>query len=258
MWYRDAVIVSLSHNANGSHVIGAHDRSRTGTQAGQMRQSVHSPFHSVVSLNHQLRFHAHANLSHGFLKCILAGLGRFKIQRASDKGDVFVPQGREVLDCLPDTLLVVDLDIADLSDRRTNVYKYQWHFAETQVLQQRIFHAEGENSDALHPALDHAPDGTLHALRIVHGLGEQDLVVVLHRDVFEGLHNLREKRIGDFGDDQSKDASFAGDQAAGLSVRVVAEFLHNLPNPLGKFSNFSNVHKEQYSQERPTAWVNVC
>ncbi len=81
------------------------------------------------------------------------------------------------------------------------------------MLEQRFFHSEGEDRDAVHAAFDHAAYGEFHSFRIVHGGGEQNFVIVLDGEGFKGLHNFGEKRIGDFGNDQAEDRGCGRRQA---------------------------------------------
>ena len=82
------------------------------------------------------------------------------------------------------------------------------------MFEQLVFHAEGKNGDAVDAAFDHSADGEFHALGIVNRGGEQNFVVFFDRQGLEGLHNFGEKRIGKLGDDQSKNATAAGNEGA--------------------------------------------
>jgi hypothetical protein len=189
---------------------------------------------TVIAFDHKPWVDAHADLMHGLLKCLLANSGGVQTKRAGDKGDPLMPQCRQVLDCLSNAASVVNFDVADPGNCRRHIYKDQWHFSKSQVLEQRVFHAESEDRHTLHSAFDHAPHRKLHALWIMHGGSEQNFVIMLHRDVFERLDDLREKRVGDFGNNQPKDAGPARDQCASLSIRLVPKFFHHFPNSLGK------------------------
>src|SRR5580704_16875371 len=116
-----------------------------------------------------------------------------------------MPHGGEVLYCLANPMGVIDTNIADARRLRTNIDKDQRQIPETKMLQQFVFHAEGEYGDSIHSAFDHSSDRELHAFGIMNGRGEENFVVVLHRQGFERLHNLREKWIGYLGNDQAKD-----------------------------------------------------
>jgi len=61
--------------------------------------------------------------------------------------------------------------------------------------------------------------------------GEENFVVLLDCQGFKCLHNLWEKRVGDLGNDQSKDTTSSRDQRTRLPVRVVSEFLGGPPDP---------------------------
>src|SRR6185369_6928012 len=89
---------------------------------------------------------------------------------------------------------------------------------------------------------------------------------MLHRDVFKCLNYFWSEGICNFRNDQAKDAALPRHQAARLAVRVVAEFVHNLPDAprqlridagdtidgtrccgrgyLGTLRDFANVHNK--------------
>ena len=48
--------------------------------------------------------------------------------------------------------------------------------------------------------------------------------------MLKGLHDFGEKRIGDFGNDQSENAASSRYQGARLSIGVVAQFIHHFPD----------------------------
>ena len=88
------------------------------------------------------------------------------------------------------------------------------------------------NRDAVDSALNHAPDRQFHSLGVVQGRGKENLVVVLHREVFERLNDFGEKRIRDFGDDKAQKAAPPGNQAPSLGVGKVSQFVDNFSTPV--------------------------
>ena len=65
---------------------------------------------------------------------------------------------------------------------------------------------EREDCDTVYPAFDHAANRSLHAFGIVCGRSEKDFIIVLDRDVLEGLDNLWEERVGDVRNNQSENS----------------------------------------------------
>ena len=57
---------------------------------------------------------------------------------------------------------------------------------------------------------------------------------MLNRDPFEHLDDLGKEWIGDFGNDQAENAASSGNERACLSVRIVAKFFDDVPDPLGE------------------------
>src|SRR3977135_3034619 len=131
-----------------------------------------------------------------------------------------------MLDPLAYPIEIINSNVADPWSRGPHVHKDQRNISILQILEQQIFHAESHDGNAVHAPLDHATDGGLHASRVVHGGGEKYFVVVLNRDGLENLHDLREKRVGDIGNDQAEDATASGDQRPRLSVRAGAKTAH--------------------------------
>src|SRR3984893_10276707 len=58
--------------------------------------------------------------------------------------------------------------------------------------------------------------------------------MVLDGNPLENLHDFREKGIGDFGNDEAKNAAPPRNQCSSLGIRIVTKLLDHLPNPLGK------------------------
>src|SRR6266496_1045105 len=102
---------------------------------------------------------------------------------------------------LPDSVLVVNFDIADPGHVRAYIYKHKRHLAEPQIIKKRIFHSESKDGNPVDSPFNHAPDRSLHAFRIMRGRGKKYLVIVLDGNIFEGLNNFRKERICDLGDD---------------------------------------------------------
>jgi len=115
---------------------------------------------------------------------------------------------------------------------RSHIDKGQRDIAVGQLLQQRLLNAEGHHGHALGLALHHAADAALHALGVVVGGADQDLIALLDGHVLKALNQLREEGVGDLRDDQPQKAAAPADQGAGLCVRQVVERLDGLPDAL--------------------------
>lgn len=135
---------------------------------------------------------------------------------------------------LPNSIPVVDGDVAYARKSGPDVDEHKWNFSVTQILNQRIFHAEGQDGHTVHTPLDHPAYGQLHPLRVIDGGSQKNFVVVLDRQILERLDEFGEKWVGDFRNDQPEHAASAGDQGTRGGVRIVAEFLDHLPDSLGK------------------------
>ena len=76
-----------------------------------------------------------------------------------------------MLHCLPDTILIIDPDVANAWDVRPDIDKHQWYLAEPKMLDQRILHAKCKDGYSIHSTLDHAAHRRLHAFGIMYGGG---------------------------------------------------------------------------------------
>src|SRR3954470_7234889 len=158
--------------------------------------------------------------------------GRFQAQRPGNEGNLLVTKSSQVLNRLTNPVLIIDSDIADPRARWAYVYIYNWHLADAQVLDEMLLHSERQDSDAFNAAFQHASNGNLHSLGIVIRGTEKDFVVMLDGNPFEHLHDFREERISDVGDDKPEDAAAPGHERSGLGVRVISKLINNVPDPL--------------------------
>src|SRR6266581_6204574 len=94
-------------------------------------------------------------------------------------------QRSKVLYRLPDTVLVVNADVAYPWNIGPHVDKYQRHLTETKIREKRFLHTKCQDSDTVNAALDHPPDGQFGPLWVMHGGGQKDFVVVLNSKVLK-------------------------------------------------------------------------
>src|SRR5277367_7061539 len=107
------------------------------------------------------------------------------MERSTDETDPFMPHCGEVLHCLANSMGVINTNIADTRRLRTNIDEHQRQIPESKMLQQLVFHAEGEYGDSIHSPFDHPANRELHAFGIMNRGGEKNFVVVLDRQGFE-------------------------------------------------------------------------
>ena len=122
-------------------------------------------FDRMRSLYDQGAIDLQPNLRHRTEECLLAGFGRFQMQRAGDERDLLMSKRGQMLNCLSNSVEVVDSDIAHSRPSRPHVNEYQRHLSQFQVLEQDLFHTEGHNGDPFDAAFDHPPHRGLHILR---------------------------------------------------------------------------------------------
>src|SRR6266403_3592831 len=124
-----------------------------------------------------------------------------------------MPQSSQVLYRLANAVQVVNPDVDNAGSIGSDVNEDQGYLSEPKMPKQRLLHAKGQDRHALDTAFDHTPHGLLHSLRVVHGGGKKNLVIVLHCEMFKGLNNFREKRVGNLGYDQAQDAASSDTKA---------------------------------------------
>ncbi len=155
-WNLDIAIVSLSNHSNGSHVIGAQNGCRSlATGVHQLSEGAHATFQRVIPLYDQIR--RLPDLGHRLLKCTSPRQRRFEVSRARNKCNSRMPQRGQMLDGLPDPILIVDPNVGYARCIWPNVHENQRYLPETQVLKQRFFHAKCKDRDTINPALYHPP-----------------------------------------------------------------------------------------------------
>jgi hypothetical protein len=130
-----------------------------------------------------------ANLCHGVDEGRASRNSGFQLARSGNERNSRVPKGSQVLDGLPNAVLIIDANICNTRCVRTHIDKYERNLAETEVFEQVLFHTKRQDRDPVHAAFDHAADGHLHAFRVVDGRGQQDFVIVFDSQIFEGLHD---------------------------------------------------------------------
>ena len=62
-----------------------------------------------------------------------------------------------MLDRLPNAMFVVNPNIADSWSMRPYIHKYKWNLAKAEIRNERVFHAERQDSDPVDSALQHPP-----------------------------------------------------------------------------------------------------
>ena len=153
---------------------------------------------------------------------------------SGDKRNSRVTHSREMLNCLSNSAYIVDADVGNAGYVRPYIYEYERDLTIAEVFDQRFFHAKGQDGHAVHPAFDHPAHRGFHAFGIVHGGGQQDLVVIFNGQIFEGLNYFRKERIRNLRDNEAEDAGAAQYQRARLSVGVIAQFVDDAPHSFGE------------------------
>ncbi len=85
---------------------------------------------------------------------------------------------REMLHALADAVVIVHFEHADAGAFGAHVDKDQRDFAFGELIEQRLFDAEGHDGDAFDLALEHAANAVSHPLGVVIGGADEDLVPV--------------------------------------------------------------------------------
>jgi hypothetical protein len=132
----DPKIVGFTHHPNGCHVIRTKHGGWRRRQSHQLSQSFHAAFHRVIAYNYHLRRNRQSDFTHRVAKRFFSGICRFQMRGSGHEGNASVTKRRQVLDCLPDSVLVVNSDIADLRGVRADVDKYERNLAQPKIIEQ--------------------------------------------------------------------------------------------------------------------------
>ena len=121
-----------------------------------------------------------------------------------------------------------------LGSSRLELGQHDGHVAVHQLVQDRLFLAEGHHRHAFHLALQHAADAGGQNRGVAVRGTDQNLVSVGHRDLFKALDQLREEGVGDVFNNDAENAAAARDQGARMGVGKVIQLLDGLPDALGQ------------------------
>jgi hypothetical protein len=137
----------------------------------------------------------------------------------------------QVLYALPNSVMIIDAQHANIGPLWRHIYKDQRHRAILQLAKERFFCTKGHDSDTLDIAFRHPPNTALHPLRVVIERADQEVVSILEGDLFEALNQLQEKWVCNLRDDESKKPATTGNKSACLRIGQIVEFPDRLPYP---------------------------
>src|SRR5882757_1857428 len=141
-----------------------------------------------------------------------------------------MPQVGKVRNGLADPLVVVDAHRVDLWKRRGAIHHDERHSMGGQLFEDGRLAPEHHHRNAIHLALQHAPDRHRDTGCVIRCRSKQDLIAAFDRELFETLDQLREKRIGDLRHHQADDVAASGDQGASLWVWLVVKLADRSPH----------------------------
>ena len=132
-------------------VISLEQRSAVGAfpKFAELLKSPFSAFQPVVSLDDELGPHRQADLTHRPFERIFSRYRGPQFEGSTHETDPLMPQGRQMLHGLANSMGIVDTDVADAGSLWANIHKYQGHISETEMLQQLVFHPEGKYCNAV-------------------------------------------------------------------------------------------------------------
>jgi len=221
-------------NADGGHVVGAHDG---GWPVGQLEDLLHSvaaAIEGVIAFDEPLGIGLDAGGLEAAEEGGLAAYGGAAGERAADEADVAVAEDGEMLNAFVDAGAIVDGEDAVERARGGGVDEDEGDVVGGEAIEEEVFDAEGHDGDAVDLALEHAAGAEFHGLGLVIGRANENLVAARDGDLFELLDEFGEEGVGDFGDDEAEQPAFAGDEGAGLGVGKVVEIGNGFPDAGGE------------------------
>ena len=129
---------------------------------------------------------------------------------------------------------VIEQDGAGLGIVELELCEDDGHVAVDELIEDRLFFAEGHDGDALDLALQHSADAGGEDDGIAVGRADQNLVAVGDGDLFKALNEFGKEGVGDVFNDDAEEAAAAGDEGAGVGVGEVIQLLDGLPDALGE------------------------
>ncbi len=93
---------------------------------------------------------------HGGAKVVFAGDGGVQLVRPGEEGDFAVAELDEVIDCRANAGGIVEQNGAGLGSVEPELGQHDGHIVVGQLVEHRLFFAEGEHGYALNLALEHA------------------------------------------------------------------------------------------------------
>src|SRR5216684_7890313 len=184
------IIKCFTHEAYCRHVVRTEDSGRTLAHAKQLQQRSHPAFHRVISFDYQLRRDIQPDLLHRLFKSRLPGQRRPKRHWPADESYPRMSETRQVLHRLTNALLIIDANIAHARLPRSHIHEHERDVAKTKIFDERIFHTECEDGNAVDSALNHSARGQFHSFGIVHRGREKYLVVVLDSELLKHLNDF--------------------------------------------------------------------
>ena len=117
---------------------------------------------------------------------------------------------------------------------RPRIEKHDRHVALGELREQGAIELRGHDRDAAHAALDEPPDVARHPLRVVVGVREDQIEIMLERRALHLLDQVGEERVRDVRDDEPDEAAAAKGEAAGVRVGVVVVALDGAEHHLAR------------------------
>ena len=130
---------------------------------------------------------------------------------------------------------VIDKDVADPFRHHAGIQKDDWNLTAVQPVDQVRIHLRSHDGHAIHFAFQHPLHAEFGALGTVARVRDNHVLPVRNCNVFKALYQVREKWIGDVGDDQAKKPASSGAESAGICIGVVIQVGDGKPNPFRRF-----------------------
>ena len=186
----------------------------------------------VIALDDPLFLKRQTGGLHGGAEVVLARDGGVQAVRAGEEGDGAGGRDRQDDEWPDECRWSSRGEWCWPWGRRLELGEHDGHAAVRELIEHRLFFAEGHDGDAVDFALQHAARACGQHGGVAVGGADENLIAARDGDLFKALDQLREEWIGDVFDDDAENAAAAGDQRAGMGVGQIVELLDGLPDAL--------------------------
>ena len=141
-----------------------------------------------------------------------------------------------VLNRFVDAVFILDADVPDQLTGRFGITQDHRYSGGGEFGSHAFVHRRGDNRDAANVTLPEFSHDRLGSFPVIFGVADQDVKSAVPRPCLITPDDLGKVRIGNFGNDESKQIAASGRQTPGMHVLEIVEFTNGIEHtPAGCF-----------------------